>query len=160
MERLLYNSVERHPMNSVAKTKSIFTPKQALRRYYTLFIPSMTTYIIAVFIAVNLLKNDVVTGPLVYPIALLPGLAALVFLYGYFRFIREMDELQRKVQIEATMVGVATILTFTLTWGLMEMFLPELPRVPMFWIFPLYFIVQGFAGWRLSKKYGAACKLI
>lgn len=141
-------------------TKSNLTPKQALRRYLTLFMPSMTAYIIAVFMAVKLLKNKSVTGLLIYPIALLPGLAALVFLYGYFRFIREMDEFQRKVQIDATLIGVAAILTFTLTWGIMEMFLPDLPRVPVFWVFPLYFLIQGLAGWRLSKKYGTGCMII
>lgn len=147
-------------MNSVTKTKSKLTPKQALRRYFKLFFPSMTAYMVAIFIAVKLLKNNIVTGPLIYPIALLPGLAALVFLYGYFRFIWETDELQRKIQIEATLVGVAAILTFTLTWGIMEMFLPDLPRIPMFWIFPLYFVIQGFAAWRLSKKYGTGCMMI
>jgi len=80
--------------------KRDFTPKQALRRYFKIFIP-------------------------------------------------------RRVQTEATIVGVAAVLSLTLTWGLLEMFVITLPRIPLFYVFPFYFVVQGLASWRLSRKYGA-----
>lgn len=146
-------------LNSSGLDKKI-TPKQALKRYFTLFIPSMTAYLILVFVAVKLIKGGIVSGPLLYVTGLLPGLAALIFLYGYFRYIFETDELQRKVQIEATLVGTGAVLTFTLTWGLMEMFVNEMPHIPMFWIFPFYFVVQGVASAFLSRKYGSACRVI
>ena len=134
---------------------NVFTPKQALRRYLKIFVPSMIAYLVFIFMAVRLIKGEIVTGPLMYIAALLPALAALAFLYGWFRYIREMDELQRRVQVEACMAGLAVILALTLTWGILEMFILTLPRVPMFYIFPLYFAAQGLATWRLSKKYGA-----
>jgi len=109
---------------------------------------------------VGLIRGNLVTGPLIYPLALLPGLAGLAFLYGYFRFINEMDELARKIQIEATMIAVAAMLTFTLTWGLMEMFIDDMVRIPMFWVFPFYFGVQGVASGFLSRRYGVACETL
>jgi len=70
------------------------TPKQALRRYFKLFVPSMAAYVLFI------------------------------------------------------------ILTLTLTWGILEMFILELPRLPVFWVFPIFMLAQGLASWRLSKKYG------
>jgi len=136
-------------------TKRHFTPKQALRRYFKIFIPSMTAYLVTITLAVRLIKGEIVSGYLIYAIAILPAIAALVFLYGYFRYLRETDELLRRVQTEATIVGVAAVLSLTLTWGLLEMFVITLPRIPLFYVFPFYFVVQGLASWRLSRKYGA-----
>jgi len=130
------------------------TPKQALRRYFKLFVPSMAAYLVFVFLAVWLIRGKVVTGPMMFVVAALPAVAALGFLYGWFRFIRETDELQRRVQTEAIMAGVAAILTLTLTWGILEMFIDTLPKLPIFWVFPIFMIVQGLAVSRLSKKYG------
>ena len=130
------------------------TPKQALRRYFKIFVPSMAAYLLLVFLAAYLIKNEIVGGAPKYVLAFLPGLAALAFLYGWFRFIRETDELARRVQTEASMVGLAVILSLSLGWGILEMFIETLPRLPLFYVFPLYFAAQGLASWRLSKKYG------
>lgn len=136
------------------------TPKQALRRYLKFFIPSMLLYVVFTFLAASLIRNGIVSGPIVYFIALLPGVAALGFLYAYFRFIREADEMMKMLQVEATMFAVAIILALCLTWGILEMFVETLPRMPVFWIAPIYFVTQGLAGWWLSKKYGAACSFL
>lgn len=131
------------------------SPKQALRRYLKLFIPSMVAYVGLLTLVTYVLKAEVVSGPTIYAIAILPGLAALVFLYAYFRFINETDEVARRVQLEATLVAVAAILAFTLTWGLLELIVDTMVRIPMFCIFPAYFLVQGLAAWRFNRKYGA-----
>lgn len=131
------------------------SPKQALRRYLKLFIPSMVAYVGLLTLVTYVLKAEVVSGPAIYAVAILPGLAALVFLYAYFRFINETDEVARRVQLEATLVAVAAILAFTLTWGLLELIVDTMVRIPMFYIFPAYFLVQGLAAWRFNRKYGA-----
>jgi len=97
-----------------------FTPKQALRRYLKIFIPSMIAYLVLIFLAVRLIKSETVTGMVVFSVAILPGLAALCFLYGFFRFIKETDEVLRRIQTDAILVGVGAILTLTLTWGILE----------------------------------------
>jgi len=131
-----------------------FTPKQALRRYLKIFIPSMIAYLVLIFLAVRLIKSETVTGMVVFSVAILPGLAALCFLYGFFRFIKETDEVLRRIQTDAILVGVGAILTLTLTWGILELLIETLPRLSIFYIFPIFFMVQGLASWRFSKKYG------
>jgi len=131
-----------------------FTPKQALQRYLKIFIPSMIAYLVLIFLAVRLIKSETVTGMVVFSVAILPGLAALCFLYGFFRFIKETDEVLRRIQTDAILVGVGAILTLTLTWGILELLIETLPRLSIFYIFPIFFMVQGLASWRFSKKYG------
>ncbi len=135
-------------------TPANYTPKQALRRYFKMFVPSMIAYLVLVVLAVRLIRGELVTGAVMYLVAFLPALAALGFLFSWFRFIRETDELARRVQTEAIMFGVGVVLTLSLTWGLLEMFIDTLPRLPVFWVFPIFMIGQGLAGHRLSKKYG------
>jgi len=132
-----------------------FTPRQAFQRYLKIFIPSMIAYLALIFLAVHLIKTEIVTGVAVFPVAILPGVAALCFLYGFFRFIKETDEVLRRVQTDAIMIGVGAILALTLTWGILELLIKDLPRLPVFYIFPIFFIVQGLASRRLSKKYGS-----
>ena len=129
------------------------TPKQALRRYLKIFVPSMTAYTGFIFLAGYLIGEEIVSGATVYAVALLPAAAALMFLYGYFRFISETDELSRRVVTEAIMVGAAGILALSLTWGILEMFVDTLPRLPLVYVVPIFFAIQGVASWRLSKKY-------
>ena len=136
------------------RNATTLSPKQALRRYFKVFIPSMVSYTAFIFLAAYLIKNELVSGPLLYGVAILPAIAALAFLFGYFRFIGEADEFVQRVQVEATLYGVAAVLTIGLSWGLLEMLIETLPRLPIFWIIPIYFAVQGLASWRLSKKYG------
>lgn len=137
------------------RNATTLSPKQALRRYMKVFVPSMIAYVAFIFLAVSLIKAELVSGPMVFVMAILPGLAALSFLYAWFRYIREADELQRRVQTEAIMTAVAAVLSLTLTWGILEMLIETLPKLPLFWVFPIFMIVQGLAVWRLSKKYGS-----
>ena len=53
------------------------------------------------------------------------------------------------------MVGLAVILSVSLAWGILELFAEALPKLPVFFVFPIYFAAQGLASWRLSKKYGS-----
>ncbi len=135
------------------RTNMGWTPKQALRRYLKLFIPSMTAYTVFIFLAAYLVEQEIVSGAMVYLVALLPAAAALVFLFAYFRFIGEMDELARRVMTEAIVAGAAGILALSLTWGILEMFVDTLPRLPLVYVVPIFFAIQGVASWRLSKKY-------
>jgi hypothetical protein len=52
--------------------------------------------------AMRILKSDVVTGkPIAWLIAALPSVAAVWMLVAYTRYLRQMDELERLIQLEA-----------------------------------------------------------
>lgn len=135
------------------------SPKIAYRRYFAVFVPAMLTYIVSVFGAVYLIKNEILTWPLHYGVALIPGLAALTFMWAHFRYIRETDEFHRKIQTEAMMMGTAGLLTVAMTWGMISMF-TDFVELPFFYAIPIFYLCYGAASVYLTRKYKASCLIL
>ncbi|WP_026147954.1 hypothetical protein [Robiginitomaculum antarcticum] len=135
------------------------SPKQAYSRYMRVFVPAMTIYAISVFTAVYLIKNEILASPQSYIVALIPGLAAMTFMWAHFRFIRETDEFHRKVQTEAMMIGIAALMAVAMTWGMMSMF-TDFPELPFFYAIPIFYASYGVAAAYLGRKYKASCVLL
>lgn len=135
------------------------SPKQAYRRYISVLIPAMTLYSVSVFAAVYLIKNEIVAWPIPYFVALIPGLAAMVFMWAHFRFIRETDEFHRKVQTEAMMWGIGALLSVAMTWGMMSMF-TDFPELPFFYAIPIFYAAYGVAAALLGRKYKTSCAIL
>ncbi|HET7588380.1 MAG TPA: hypothetical protein VFL45_09910 [Gammaproteobacteria bacterium] len=85
-------------------------------------------------------------------IALLPVLPALWALTAVFRFVRKLDELQRRIQFEAAVFSLVVTLLFTFTYGFMQDFL-ELPAFPLYWITTLMIAAWGVGTGIASHKY-------
>ena len=70
------------------------------------------------------------------------------------RYIRDSDELQRRIELEAVSTSTALVALLYLTAGLLQMAkVIELPAGPaMFWVFPLvclgYGVAKGIIAWR------------
>ncbi len=133
------------------------TPKQALRRYFKIFVPSMVAYLASIFGLAMLRIMDLLTGWYSYALPLIPGICVVVFMWGHFRFIKECDELQRRVLVEAMMFGLFIALTVSTVWGLIEMF-SDVPRLGVFWIFPIFYGGYGLASAYLTRKYDMSCQ--
>ena len=135
------------------------SPKQAYRRYLSVLAPAMMTYMVSVFSVVYLIKNELLAHPLPYIVAVIPGLAALVFMWAHFRFIRETDEFHRKVQTEAMMMGIGALLAVAMTWGMISMF-TDFPELPFFYAIPIFYASYGIAAAYLGRKYKASCLIL
>jgi len=135
------------------------TPKQATRRYFSVFAPSMTVYMLGVFLAVYLIKNEIVAVPMTYAVALIPGVAAVIFMWSHFRFMKETDEFHRKVGHDAMLFGTFCVLFVAMTWGMVEMF-ADLAAIPIFYVIPIFYGGYGVAAWRQSRKYKISCTMI
>lgn len=55
-----------------------------------------------------------------YPLAALPPLFLLAVIGAFVRFIRQADELTRKIQLESLAIGFGAGLWFVFTWGILE----------------------------------------
>lgn len=135
------------------------SPKNAYRRYISVFAPAMITYTISVFGAVYLIKNEILASPLPYVVAVIPGVAAMVFMWAHFRFIRETDEFHRKIQTEAMMWGIGALMSVAMTWGMISMF-TDFPELPFFYAIPIFYASYGVAAAILGRKYKASCVLL
>src|SRR6476659_2510698 len=78
------------------------------RRYLREFMPAMLGYVVAVFLSVWLLKR--VDAPALRAlIALLPVPAIALALRAIVRRIRDADELQRRIELEAVSIAAAFV---------------------------------------------------
>lgn len=127
--------------------------KHAHRRYMKIFIPAMILYVMSM-IGISLAKkNGSMPEPLLYGVAIIPAVFVLVWIWGHMRYITEIDEYLRGLQVRAVMLGMAGVMAFTTVWGLLEE-LAAAPVVPIFYIVPGFYLLYGLAYMVISKRAG------
>ena len=114
----------------------------------------MFGYVLAVFISVWLLKR--VDVPLLRAfIALLPVPAIALAMRAIVRRIRDADELQRRIELEAVSIAAAFVSLGYLAAGFLQR--AKVIDVPssaaMIWVFPLVCVTFGLAKTVLSRRY-------
>lgn len=137
-------------------TTQHYTPKEANRRYMGLMLGSSLGYVVALLGVTALLSKDDPITPLGLTMAFVPGLFVIGMLYAMWRFIKEVDEVARFYIMRALVMAAFVVMAVAGTWGLLEMILENIPRLPIFWAFPLFFfifgIVQCLPGNRMSCR--------
>lgn len=84
-------------------------------------------------------------------VSVLPILPVLFGFFALIQFVREMDELQRKIQLDAMVfsLGLTGVITFTL--GLLEGV--GVPSLSMTWVLPLSIALWGIGLALASRRY-------
>ncbi|PCI87298.1 MAG: hypothetical protein COB24_06630 [Hyphomicrobiales bacterium] len=133
------------------------TEKQAIHRYYKMALPAMGLYIISIAIAVwardgmttsesifNFWSqgNTGLAKAVYYALAVIPIIAIGGMAWAHWRFITELDEYMRMIQIKALLIGLLCMLAMATGWGMIEMLL-RLPALPIFWLVPIFWL--GFS---------------
>jgi hypothetical protein len=85
-------------------------------------------------------------------LAFLPVLPGLWALSAVFRYVRKLDELQRRIQLEGAVFSLTVTLLFTFTYGFMQDFL-NLPSFPLYWITTLMIAAWGLGVAIARRKY-------
>ncbi len=113
------------------------------KRYIRTIMGAGAGYMGAVFgVSTQLDDADPVTA-LNIALALLPGLFILLMVYAIWVYIRDVDEAVRHFLVKAMMGALFVALSISGVWGLAELFLDGLPKLPVFFVFP---IVMGMFG--------------
>ncbi len=121
------------------------TPKQAKHRYWKVFIPSMSLYLVSTFVASLFIKSGDLPLIIQIGLALIPSICILWFIWGHGRWILETDEFQRYREMKAVMGGAGLTLAFVSIWGFMEM-LVNAPKFPVFYIFVIFCGAYSLSG--------------
>ena len=124
------------------------------QRYLREMLPAMAGYVAAVFLSVWLLKR--VDAPALRAlIALLPVPGIALAMRAIMRRIRDADELQRRIDLEAVSIAAALISLGYLAAGFLQR--AKVIDVPssaaMIWVFPLVCFTFGLAKVVLSRRY-------
>jgi len=129
-------------------------PAKLRKRYTREVMLAMTGYVVLLVLSILLLKR-VEDGLLRALIALLPVPPMMLVLRAMIRYIRDADELQQRIELEAVSFATAFISLVYLTGGFLQSAkVIDVPsNVAMIWVFPLVCLSYGLAKGVVARRY-------
>jgi hypothetical protein len=122
----------------------------AARAYMIQFLSAMGAYSILIIVSVTLLINNP-TASWRGLVAVLPVIPATLVVLAVVRYIGRMDELQRRIHLDAIGFAFGATALLTFTWGLLEN--AGFPRLSMVWVLPLMAALWGIGAGVASYRY-------
>lgn len=129
------------------------------RRYLLRVTIAMAIYVVSLVAANRLIEAEAVSGPLVWLLALTPGLAAAGLFYAVGMFIVEQkDEFIRMLLVRQNLIATGFALSIATVWGFLEEF-QLVGHVEAFYIIVLWSIglAVGAASNRLTHGTWGSC---
>lgn len=129
----------------------------AHRQYLKTFIPAMTAYVVVLFASMLILKKIGMDAPLYLRaiLSLAPIIPIVFVCRALIRFLRDSDELERKIELEAiALSGLFTGLIFLCLGFLASAKVIFLDGAAVaIWVFPSLFGLYGVAKCISSRRY-------
>ena len=110
------------------------------RRYLKEFLSAMAGYTLLVPLSVRMLRGHEHTL-LGYALGFLPIIPSAFALWAFMRYFGGLDELQRRIQLEAVAFSFLATCFITLTWAFQQN--AGLPRFDVSWVAPLLILLWG-----------------
>jgi hypothetical protein len=110
----------------------------------------MAAYTAIVPISIWMLRGHEHT-PLGYSIAFLPIIPSIFAMFGFMRMFRGLDELQRRIQLEAVAFSFLATCLITLTWAFQQN--AGLPRFDVSFVAPLLVLLWGLGLFVAKRRY-------
>jgi hypothetical protein len=136
------------------------TKNPAYRRYTRRMLPLSVLYAAAIMLASWLVPDNAPADALTIGLALLPGIAVVGWIWPMGRLLVELDdEYLRMLEVRKFLVATGVALSVCGVWGILELFTPEVPRMPVFLVFPLWCagLLVGMIVNRLTLGDDAGC---
>ena len=128
---------------------------RASRDYRRRMWPAMIVYMAIVFGSTWLLKHYDMAMPLRALVAVAPALPISFVLYAFLRYLRTVDEMQRRIEMEAVGVAALIVSQLYLAGGFLQ--LGKVIAVPsgvaMIWVFPLMCFTYAIGKYRATRRY-------
>ena len=135
-------------------------PSTPRRRYRRRIGNSTAIYVASLLAAKYLISRDLVEGPVVWILGLIPGLAVVGIFYAIAMLIIEQkDEFIRMLIVRQTLIGTAVALSISTVWGFLENF-GLVAHVDAYWVAIIWFFGFGLGGFinRISHgTWGDGC---
>lgn len=129
-------------------------PAALQRRYTREVLVGMAVYMVLLFASLLLLRH--VDAPALRGlVALLPAAPIAFVLRAMVRFIRGVDELQQRIELEAICIAAALVSFVYMTGGFLQMArVIDVPSgLAMLWVFPLVCGTYGIAKSIVARRY-------
>ena len=127
----------------------------AARRYLRALWPILIGTALTLSLSITLIQRGIESLPLRALVAVLPTLPILLLLRATLRCVREIDEMQRRIETEA--IGIASLLLsllYTASGLLQKAKVIDLDAgLAMILVFPLLCLAYGVARMLLTRRY-------
>lgn len=121
--------------------------RQYMRRFGIALLGYMGTLAIATYM-VNTIAADAWWR---YGVAVLPVIPVAYGVWGYMQFLRSLDELQQRIQLEAIGFSLGMTSLVTMTIGFLEVV--GLPMIGFIWVFPMIIGFWGIGQFIAQRRY-------
>lgn len=129
------------------------TNEQATRRYFGVLVPAAVVFLGTSY-GIKLIDGaDLLPPAGLYAIALVPVAMLLSLFWAHWRYMNDIDEFLRSIQIKATLAGLAVVLAIASGWGFLE-FYADVPALSIFWLNPIFWVAHAIAAVVLNLRYG------
>jgi hypothetical protein len=126
---------------------------QASKRYNRRGIIAMPIYIVLIFLASYVHRHNHPSRSLAILISILPSIPLVAFVATAGLYLKEeTDEFLRSIFQQSVLWSMGLILAITSVWGLLEM-LADVPHLPIFYIFPAFWVFFGICSPLLKLRY-------
>lgn len=122
----------------------------AARAYTIQFLSAMGAYVVLLLVSIYLLQHNP-EAPWRGLVAALPAIPACVALLIFVRYLGRMDELQRRIQLDAIAFAAGATAILTFTWGLLEN--AGFPHLSVIWVLPLMAALWGIGAGVAAYRY-------
>lgn len=131
------------------------TNEQATRRYLGLVVPGAIAFV-GVSFALRAADDASLLPPLaLYAASIVPVGIMLGMFWAHWRYMSEIDEFLRSIQVKGAFVGLIVVMTIASGWGWLE-FYADAPRLSVFWLNPIYWIAYSIAVVCFTPRDGSA----
>ena len=129
-------------------------PKALARRYYREFFPPMAAYTVVMLFWGRLLRHVDATW-LRTLVALLPALLVALAMRAIARYVRDSDEMQRRIELESVGIAAGLVSIGYMTAGFLQSakLIAVSGSVAMLMVFPAICMVYGIAKIFIARRY-------
>ena len=118
----------------------------------SVFIAAGIIWVVIYWIALYLLKNPETSGLLKVAMVLLPVIPFAFFLFRFIEYLRGLDELHRRVHLEALALAFPIATLFLMTLGLIEkagaLSAKYWSYQDVWYYLPLFYLIAVAISWR------------
>ncbi len=129
-------------------------PSGLRRRYTRELMLAMGAYVLVLFASITLLRH--IEAPVLRAlVALLPVPPIALALRAIVRYIRDVDEMQQRIELEAVSIATALVSLLYLSGGFLQTArVVDIPAAAaLIWLFPLVCFTYGLAKAVVSRRY-------
>jgi hypothetical protein len=121
------------------------------KTYKREFLTAMIAYAVVLLVSVFLLKHGSSSAWWRIPLALAPMIPIFFALWAFLRFFHRIDELQRRIQLEAFALSFGVTCLATFSYGLLEY--AGFPALSWIWIPPFMMTLWCIGAAIASRRY-------